>query len=99
MLGGFVALMLSRYLFRDLVISQIKRSPWLSKHFEAMNEILVEKGILSVGLLRITFFHFGICSYVLGVTKISAMDFMIGTTTYLVNILMDTFVGAQLYHM
>ena len=64
-----------------------------------MNEILIEKGTLSVGLLRITFFHFGICSYVLGVTKISTMDFMVGTSSYLVNIMMDTYVGAQLYHI
>lgn len=97
--GSFAALMLSRYLFRDMVISQIKRSPWLSKNFEAINEILKEKGALSVGLLRLTFFHFGICSYVLGVTEISAVNFMLGTTTYVVNIMMDTFVGAQLFHM
>ena len=40
---------------------------------------------MSVGLLRLTFFPYGLCSYVLGVTEISPTNFMLGTATYLIN--------------
>ena len=71
----------------------------MSKNFEAINEILKERGAMSVGLLRLTFFPYGLCSYVLGVTDISPSDFMLGTATYLINCLMQVFIGAELYHM
>jgi uncharacterized membrane protein YdjX (TVP38/TMEM64 family) len=86
--GAFSAMMLSRYLFRDLVVGKIKKQPWLKANFEAINEILKEKGALSVCLLRLTFFPYGLCSYVLGVTDIAVMDFMLGTASYLINCMM-----------
>tara|TARA_B110001450_G_C17343116_1_gene368343 strand:+ start:151 stop:426 length:276 start_codon:yes stop_codon:yes gene_type:complete len=86
--GAFMSLMLSRYLFRDIVVSKINKNEWFKKNFEAINEILKEKGTTSVGLLRLTFFPFGLASYVLGVTEIKPLSFMIGTCTYLINLMM-----------
>jgi uncharacterized membrane protein YdjX (TVP38/TMEM64 family) len=99
MLGSLAAMLLSRYLFRDMVKEKIKQNKWLSKNFEAIDSILIEKGAQSVALLRLTFFPFGLCSYILGVTSISPLKYMIGTSTYAVNAVMQVFIGSQLYHI
>ena len=99
LLGAFAAMMLSRYLFREMVVAKVKKSKWLSDNFEAINEILKERGATSVFMLRLTFFPFGTASTVLGVTEISSSNFMIGTTSYLINCLMQVFIGSQLYHI
>ena len=65
----------------------------------AQDSILIEKGAQSVALLRLTFFPFGLCSYILGVTSISPLKYMIGTSTYAVNAIMQVFIGSQLYHI
>lgn len=44
MLGSLAAMLLSRYLFRDMVKERIEKNRWLSKKFNAIDSILIEKG-------------------------------------------------------
>jgi uncharacterized membrane protein YdjX (TVP38/TMEM64 family) len=59
----------------------------------------VVSGITMVALLRLTFAPFSVCCYVLGVTSIGLIDFLIGTLSYGLNEAMQVFIGCSLYTM
>ena len=86
--GALSAFLLSRYLFKSFIKEQISHSEWLSSNFRAIDELLVTQGAQIVALVRVTFAPFGLTSYLLGVTSISIWQFIIGTSSYLVNVLM-----------
>ena len=71
----------------------------MSRNFRAIDELLLVQGKTIVALLRLTFFPFGILSYVLGVTSISFFDFIVGTIPYVFNASMQIFIGCSLYQM
>ena len=50
-------------------------------------------------LIRMTFAPFGVTSYIAGVTSMPVVSYCIGNTGYLVNILMQVFIGVSLYGM
>ena len=54
-------------------------------------------GILFVALLRLMFIPYGLTSYVLGVTCVSVLDYMIGTSVYIVKIMLCVFIGCSIY--
>ena len=92
--------MLSRYLFRSFIHQQINsQGEWLTNNFNVINDLLVNQGIKIVALLRLTFAPYGISSYILGVTQISLIDFVIGTLAYTFNCSMQIFIGCSLYSM
>ena len=63
-----------------------------------IDDIITSEGIKVVGLVRLTFFApFGITSYILGVTNISVMDYMLGNITYIFNSCTQCFIGCSLY--
>lgn len=97
MIAAFTAFLLSRYLFRDFILQQIKQYPWLDKNFAIINDLLREQGLVIVALTRLTFVPFGILSHVMGVTDISKWDYFLGNLSYLVNAMMQVFIGCSLY--
>ena len=91
--GSMLTFLLSRYLFRECVTSQVKKYEW----FRALDQILIKKGKVSVALLRLTFMHFGFCCYVLGVSQISLIDYFIGTFSWAIHIFIHCYIGSILY--
>ena len=52
-----------------------------------------------MALVRVTFAPFGVTSYLLGVTSISVGQFLIGTSGYIINVVMQVFIGCSLFSM
>tara|TARA_B110000285_G_scaffold228575_1_gene291767 strand:- start:434 stop:1162 length:729 start_codon:yes stop_codon:yes gene_type:complete len=96
-IGGLVAFMLSRYLFKDFIKDQIANSEWASHKFNLINEILMTEGMLFVALIRLTAAPFGVMSYVFGVSNISFTDYAIGHLTYIVESSLLCFIGCSTY--
>ena len=96
-IGGLLAFMLSRYLFKDFIKDQIASSEWLSHNFNIIDEILQTEGKLIVALIRLTFAPFGITSYIMGVSSISFFDFAIGHISYIFMSSSLCFIGCLMY--
>ena len=69
----------------------------MNKNFSVINELLREQGLVIVALTRLTFAPFGILSHVMGVTTISKWDYFLGNCSYVVNAMMQVFIGCSLY--
>ena len=96
-IGGLLAFMLSRYLFKDFIKEQISHSAWLSYNFNIIDEIITTEGKLIVALIRLTFAPFGITSYIMGVSSISFWDFILGNISYIFMSTSLCFIGCSLY--
>jgi uncharacterized membrane protein YdjX (TVP38/TMEM64 family) len=96
-IGGLVAFMLSRYLFKDFIKDQIANSEWASHKFNLINEILLTEGMLFVALIRLTAAPFGVMSYVFGVSSIPFTDYAMGHITYIVESSLLCFIGCSMY--
>ena len=98
MLGALVVIYLGRYLIADYIKKQIYRSKgeW-AKKFKVVDLMFKEDGILFVALLRLMFIGYGITSYVISATSISVLDYMIGTSAYIVKIMLIVFLGCSIY--
>ena len=60
--------------------------------------MFVENGIILVGMLRLMIIApFGLTSYLLGVTSISIVDYMIGTTASIIDIMLTVVIGCSLW--
>ena len=60
--------------------------------------MFVENGIILVGMLRLMIIApFGLTSYLLGVTSISILDYMIGTTASIIDIMLTVIIGCSLW--
>lgn len=59
--------------------------------------MFVTNGLLFVALLRLMFVPFGGTSYLLGVTSVGLLDFMLGTAFYIFKIILGVFLGCTLY--
>jgi uncharacterized membrane protein YdjX (TVP38/TMEM64 family) len=64
-----------------------------------MDSVLLVSGITMVALLRLTFAPFAASCYILGVTSIGLIDYLIGTLSYGLNEAMQVFIGCSLYTM
>jgi uncharacterized membrane protein YdjX (TVP38/TMEM64 family) len=96
-LGGLVAFMLSRYLFKDYIKEQISHSNWLSYNINIIDEIITTEGKLITALIRLTFAPFGVTSYIMGVSSIKFWDFALGHISYIVMSSSLCFIGCSLY--
>jgi uncharacterized membrane protein YdjX (TVP38/TMEM64 family) len=98
MLGALVVLYLGRFLIADYIKKQINRSKReYAQKFKVVDSMFLANGILFVALLRLMFIPFGLTSYLLGVTCISVFDYMVGTATYLIKIVLIVFLGCSIY--
>lgn len=77
----------------------MKNNDWVQRNFTAIDEVLLASGITMVALLRLTFAPFAVCCYILGVTSIGLVDYLIGTLSYGLNEAMQVFIGCSLYTM
>lgn len=59
--------------------------------------MFVTNGILFVALLRLMWIPYGLTSYLLGVTSVSVLDYMIGTTAIIVMIVLYVLLGCTIY--
>jgi uncharacterized membrane protein YdjX (TVP38/TMEM64 family) len=60
--------------------------------------MFVENGIILVGMLRLMIIApFGLTSYLLGVTSISIVDYMIGTTSSIIDIMLTAVIGCSIW--
>lgn len=60
--------------------------------------MFVENGIILVGMLRLMIIApFGLTSYLLGVTSISIIDYMIGTTSSIIDIMLTAVIGCSIW--
>lgn len=96
-IGGLLAFLISRYLFKDFIKDQIANSDWLSHKFNIINEILQTEGKLIVALIRVTAAPFGVTSYIFGVSSISFFDYAIGHLSYLLESCSLCFIGCSMY--
>ena len=98
MSGALIALINGRYLFADYIKRKIKRSndPKV-KHFKIVDGMFKERGILFVGLIRLMMLPFGVMCYSLGVTSVSVIDYMLGSSFYIIKILIFSILGCSIY--
>ena len=60
--------------------------------------MFVENGIILVGMLRLMIIApFGLTSYILGVTSISIVDYMIGTSSTIIDIMLAAVIGCSIW--
>ena len=59
--------------------------------------MFLANGILFVALLRLMFVPYGLTSYLLGVTCVTVADYMIGSSVYIVKIILIVFLGCSIY--
>ena len=98
MLGALVVIYLSRYLIADWIKKQIRKSNnKYAKNFKVIDSMFVTNGILFVALLRLMWIPYGLTSYLLGVTSVSVLDYMIGTTAIIVMIVLYVLLGCTIY--
>jgi len=62
-----------------------------------IDSMFVTNGILFVALLRLMWIPYGLVSYMLGVTSISLLDYMIGTSAIIVMISLYVLLGCTIY--
>lgn len=76
MVGGLVAFLIARYLIRDFVARRIAKNPKMA----AIDRAVGEDGRRLVFFLRLSpVVPYVLSNYVLGVTRVRLMDYMIGT--------------------
>ena len=98
MIGAFCAILLSRYLIADFIKRKLRRSKSVfGKKFKVVDKIFVTNGIFIVSLLRLMYIPYGGTSYLLGVTSITLWHYMLGTSFYLIMIMLVVLVGCSLY--
>ena len=98
MIGAFCAIILSRYIIADFIKRKLHKSKSVfGKKFKAVDQIFVTNGVFIVALIRLMYIPFGGTSYLLGITSISLWHYMIGTSFYLVMIMLVVLVGCSLY--
>ena len=60
--------------------------------------MFVENGIILVGMLRLMIIApFGLTSYILGVTSVSIVDYMIGTSSTIIDIMLAAVIGCSIW--
>ena len=59
--------------------------------------MFLTSGILFVALIRLMFLPFGLMSYLLGMTCVSIMDYMIGTSAIIIDCIMTCLVGCTIW--
>ena len=98
MLGALAAFLLSQYLFANYIKKKIKgsKSEFATK-FRVVDKMFETDGILFVALLRLMMVPFGIACYALGVTQVSLTDYLLGTSVYIINIIIYVLLGCSLY--
>jgi uncharacterized membrane protein YdjX (TVP38/TMEM64 family) len=68
-----------------------------AKRFKIINKMFLTRGILFVALLRLMPVPFGLVSYLLGITVLALIDYMIGNCAYIVKIALYVFLGCTIY--
>ena len=98
MLGALFAFLLGRYLLYEFVKKKISKSksPW-AKKFIVADSMFAANGIVLVGLLRLMFLPFGITSYLLAITCLTILDYVIGNTFYIIKIMLFVTIGCTIY--
>ena len=60
--------------------------------------MFIENGIILVGMLRLMIIApFGLTSYILGVTSVSIVDYMIGTSSSIIDIMLAAVIGCSIW--
>ena len=60
--------------------------------------MFVENGLRLVGMLRLMIIApFGLTSYILGVTSVSIVDYMIGTSSTIIDIMLAAVIGCSIW--
>ena len=98
MLGALCAILLSRFLLADFLKRKISKSKnKYAKSFKTIDKEFVTNGIIMVALIRLMALNFGVVSYLLGVTSVSILDYMIGTTATIVYIILFVLIGCTIW--
>ena len=98
MLGALIAFLIGRYLLYEYVKKKVEKSksPW-AKKFKVADSMFAANGIILVGLLRLMFLPFGITSYLLAITCLAILDYVIGNTFYIIKIMLFVTIGCTIY--
>ena len=98
MLGALCAILLSRFLFADFLKRKLaKNKHKYARNFRTIDKEFVTNGILMVALIRLMAVNFGVVSYLLGVTSVSLIDYLIGTTATIVYIILFVLIGCTIW--
>ena len=99
MIGALCAILLSRYILATFIRRRIDKSnSKFAKNFKIIDKMFIENGIFLVAMLRLMIIApFGLTSYLLGITSISIIDYMIGTTSSIVDIMLAAIIGCGIW--
>lgn len=98
MIGATLAFLLGKWLFADYIRKKLdkSKSPRVKK-WRVVDTMFITSGILLVALLRLMFIPFGLTSYLLGVTSVAFWDYLIGTTSVIIKIMLIVLVGCTIW--
>ena len=98
MIGSLLAFLLGRYMFADYIKRKIKKSknPKV-KYYYVIDGMFKDRGIYFVALLRLTILPYGLLCYMIAVTNISLLDYMLGSSFYIIKITIFCVLGCSIY--
>jgi len=92
-IGSSLAFLLSRYLFRQCVLSYVEKH----KIVRAIDRMMSKKGIKISILIRLApIFPYNISNYVVGVTSLKLLDFFIGNVGIIPEVCFGLYIGSSL---
>ena len=98
LVGALAAILLSRYLFANLLKRKIAKSKnKYARSFQAIDEEFITNGVCFVSLIRLLCLNFGVVSYVLGVTSVSLCGYLLGTISSIVYIVLFALIGCSIW--
>lgn len=93
-----MTILLSKLLFRDQIMAKIPNHKWLETNFNALDELMKERGKEIVALIRLAPVPFTPITYLVGVTQVSAWDFNIGSIAYLFRAVPRIYMGCLMFN-
>mmetsp|Transcript_47510 Transcript_47510/g.34785 ORF Transcript_47510/g.34785 Transcript_47510/m.34785 type:complete len:247 (-) Transcript_47510:33-773(-) len=91
--GSSIAFTLSRHFFHDLIKRRLLRR---NKGFFLVDKLISNEGWKLIFLIRVTPLPFSFLSYLLGVTKATFQDFLIGTCSVAFHVVVWLYVGQSI---
>lgn len=96
MLGSVAAFFMGRYVLRPFITARLRRD----NRFEQIDHAATRGGMKLVALLRLSpVLPYTVLNYALGVTRIRAVDYLLGTTAILPGILVYTYYGTVIANL
>ena len=91
MLGATAAFLVGRFVARDWIAKKVENN----KFFNSLDKAIADEGRKLVFLIRLSpAFPFNLLNYALGLTKVSLLDYVLGTTGIIPGTIMYVYLGS-----